>query len=171
MFRSINRIIRFTKCWINSRSRRLAGSTIYSLLRKKSFLFAGSYPAGGYPQPPFFARQSLAIFLLSSARRKKQRSIHPLQGLPLYGEDATAPPVALTLRYPRPIKGSGCFLSTTLNAGRLCERYGCGSSITLIIYTLLETFLRPDGSKRPEVERGTSEQVRAHKAFALKGES
>ena len=37
-------------------------------------------------------------FLLSSARRKKQRSIHPLQGLPLYGEDATAPPVALTLK-------------------------------------------------------------------------
>ena len=27
--------------------------------------------------------------MLSSARRKKQRSIHPLQGLPLYGEDAT----------------------------------------------------------------------------------
>ena len=27
-------------------------------------------------------------FLLSSARRKKQRSIHPIQGLPLYGKDA-----------------------------------------------------------------------------------
>ena len=26
------------------------------------------------------------LSLLSSARRKKQRSIHPLQGLPLYGE-------------------------------------------------------------------------------------
>ena len=51
-----------------------------------------------------------------------RRDIHPLQGLPLYGEDATAPPVALTFlrpfgskrpeverRYPRPIKGSGCF--------------------------------------------------------------
>ena len=42
----------------------------------------------GIPLSPFFARQSLAIFLLSSVRRKKQRSIHPLQGLPLYGEDA-----------------------------------------------------------------------------------
>ena len=29
-------------------------------------------------------------FFLSSARRKKQRSIHPHQGLPLYGEDAIA---------------------------------------------------------------------------------
>ena len=37
-----------------------------------------------------------------------RRNIHPYQGLPLYGEDATAPPVALTLMYPRPIKGSGC---------------------------------------------------------------
>ena len=37
--------------------------------------------AGGYPQTPFL--------LLSLAQRKKQRNIHPLQGLPLYGEDAT----------------------------------------------------------------------------------
>ena len=36
--------------------------------------------AGGYPQTPFL--------LLSLAQRKKQRNIHPLQGLPLYGEDA-----------------------------------------------------------------------------------
>ena len=28
-------------------------------------------------------------FLLSLAQRKKQRNIHLLQGLPLYGEDAT----------------------------------------------------------------------------------
>ena len=47
--------------------------------------------------------------LLSLAQRKKQRDIHPLQGLPLYGEDATAPPVALSLRYPRTIIGPGCF--------------------------------------------------------------
>ena len=47
---------------------------------------------------PLFARQSLAIFLLSLAQRKKQRNIHPLQGLSLYGEDATAPLVALTFR-------------------------------------------------------------------------
>ena len=31
-------------------------------------------------------------------------------------------------------KGPAWGLSTTLDAGRLCERYGCGSSITLIIF-------------------------------------
>ena len=54
-------------------------------------------------------------------RKRTKRDIHPHQGLSLYGEDATAPPVALTLMYPRPIKGSGCFLSTTLDAGRLVD--------------------------------------------------
>ena len=33
-------------------------------------------------------------------------------------------------------KGPAWGLSTTLDAGRLCERYGCGSSITLIIYAI-----------------------------------
>ena len=98
--------------------------------------------------------------------------LHPKPLCPLQGRGLTAPPVALTLMYPRPIKGSGCFLSTTLDAGRLCERrlgpsarsliaymsgaslkkgpacflsttlnagrYGCGSSIMLIIYTILK---------------------------------
>ena len=105
---------------------------------------------------PSFKKEAKEFFLLSSARRKKQRSIHPLQGLiftdhparamlawlvqepfisrvnprgfhqpqpllhkkglqttpkssPIFGKDLTAPPVALTLRYPRPIKGSGWF--------------------------------------------------------------
>ena len=44
------------------------------------------------PSVPLYGEVQLTTreySLLSSARRKKQRSIHPLQGLPLYGEDAT----------------------------------------------------------------------------------
>ena len=45
-----------------------------------------------------FGERTKRSFLLSLAQRKKQRNIHPIQGLPLYGKDATAPPVALTFR-------------------------------------------------------------------------
>ena len=45
--------------------------------------------------------------LFFGAKKRTKRSIHPLQGLPLYGEDATAPPVALTLWYPQGIKALG----------------------------------------------------------------
>ena len=55
---------------------------------------------------------------LSARKKRTKESTHPTKASPR-GEDATAPPVALTFRYPRPIKGSGCFLSTTLDAGRL----------------------------------------------------
>ena len=82
-------------------------------------------------------------FLLSSARRKKQRSIHPLQGLlflfiSLMQEkrnqrvhDPQGPlqrgmqPLRLSLLHLGildPSKGRDVFLSTTLDAGRLCER-------------------------------------------------
>ena len=41
---------------------------------------------------------NIILYSFSLAQRKRtKRDIHPLQGLPLYGEDATAPPVALIL--------------------------------------------------------------------------
>ena len=91
-----------------------------------------------------FRKRTKRGFLLSLAQRKKQRNIHPTKASPR-GEDATAPPVALTLMYPRPIKGSGCFyrLRWTLVDKTLVDcmsdmagRFGCGSSITLIIYAI-----------------------------------
>jgi len=43
-----------------------------------------------------FGKRTKRSFLLSLAQRKKQRNIHPTKASPR-GEDATAPPVALTL--------------------------------------------------------------------------
>ena len=51
-------------------------------------IFCRVSPCRGIPPSPFLQGSTLQNFLLSSARRKKQRSIHPLQGLPLSGEDA-----------------------------------------------------------------------------------
>ena len=45
-------------------------------------------------------------YFLRREERSKEAST-PSKASPLYGEDATAPPVALTLRYPRTIKGPG----------------------------------------------------------------
>ena len=79
----------------NSKGRCLTVTDLAKLFLKKlqkcGFLPTGGYHnahthsevlprAGGFPQTPFL--------LLSLAQRKKQRNIHPLQGLPLYGEDA-----------------------------------------------------------------------------------
>jgi len=46
------------------------------------------------------------IVHFSHAREKEPKSALPPR--PPSKGDATAPPVALTFRYPRPIKGSGC---------------------------------------------------------------
>ena len=71
---------------------------IYSFLRKTSMIVPSGMAS--------IYRRMLTFEGCSFGKRTK-RDIHPHQGLSLYGEDATAPPVALTLMYPRPITGSG----------------------------------------------------------------
>ena len=76
---------------------------IYSFLRKTSMIVPSGMASIYRRMLTFdgcsFGKEPKGVCSFSLAQRKRtKRDIHPHQGLSLYGEDATAHPVALTLR-------------------------------------------------------------------------
>ena len=82
---------------------------IFRKLIAKSWFLQGFTLLGDIPHTLFL--QGFTLLYSNFLRREEssKEASTPSKASPLYGEDATAPPVALTLMYPRPIKGSGCF--------------------------------------------------------------
>ena len=84
---------------------------IYSFLRKTSMIVPSGMASIYRRMLTFegcsFGERTKSNVHFSHAREKEPKSALPPR--PPSKGDATAPPVALTLMYPRPIKGSGCF--------------------------------------------------------------
>ena len=74
----------------------------------------------------FWRRKKLSFVHFSLAQRKERKETStPSKASPVYGEDATAPPVALTLRYPKTIKGLGWFLDSLRSNKRQSQMLFC----------------------------------------------
>ena len=78
------RIIPFTKNWIkSSRAQALLSFCKFFILKGSALEFFAGFPL------PSFRKEAKGIVLFFGAKKRTKRNIHPLQGLPLYGEDAT----------------------------------------------------------------------------------
>ena len=112
---------------------------IYSFLRKTSMIVPSGMASiyrrmltfdGG----SFGERTKRGLFISFGAKETNQRKHSPHQGLPSRGGCNRSSCRSYT-NVSSTHQRVGMFLSTTLDAGR----YGCGSSIVLIIYAIVKT--------------------------------